>query len=138
MNLNSLFDKLHFLKQTVSCYHAEGASELISDNIKDLLIPQGCRLTSAPPYTPQLNGQAERNNQTVQQMTYTLLLNCDIPLDMQPYAVKQAVLLCIMLPIKSNKDSKSPIEVKIGTVSNLAMCKIFACRAKLKLCNETM
>ena len=78
VNLNLLLDELHLLKQSVLCYHADGAPELISDSIKKVLQHNVCRLTYLPPYTPQLNGQAERMNQKVWQTAYTLLLDCCI------------------------------------------------------------
>ena len=132
-NLNSLLDELHLLKQSVICYHADGAPELISDSIKKVLQLSGCRLSYSPPYTPQLNGQAERMNQTVWNMAYTLLLDCSIPLDLWPFAVRHAVLLCNMLPTKGNPNSKSPMEVKFGLIPNLCMFRVFGCRAYIHI-----
>ena len=37
VNLNLLLDELHLLKQSVLCYHADGAPELISESIKKVL-----------------------------------------------------------------------------------------------------
>ena len=64
-NLNALLDTMKILHQTVNCYHADGGPELIGENIQKILITHGCRITYSPPYTPQLNGQAERMNQKV-------------------------------------------------------------------------
>ena len=60
-----------------------------------------------------------------------MLMDCVIPLDLWPYAVKHATLLTNMLPTKGNPGHKSPVEMKYGIVPNLSMFRTFGYGAKI-------
>ena len=64
-NLSALFSEFKRLSSRVYIYHSDGAAELTSSAIQEKLQEYGCRLTYSPPYTPELNGQAERSIQSI-------------------------------------------------------------------------
>jgi hypothetical protein len=59
--------------------HADGAPELISAASVALVAKQGGNLTYSPSYTPEMNGLAERGNQTVYNGGYAMLLASNLP-----------------------------------------------------------
>jgi hypothetical protein len=58
---------------------ADGAPELISAAAVELVAKQGGKLSYYPPYTPEMNGIAERGNQTIYNAGYAMLLSANLP-----------------------------------------------------------
>jgi hypothetical protein len=58
---------------------ADGAPELISAAAVELVAKQGGKLSYSPPYTPEINGIAERSNQTIYNAGYAMLLSGQPP-----------------------------------------------------------
>jgi hypothetical protein len=52
---------------------ADGAPELISAAAVELVAEQGGKLSYSPPYTPEMNGIAERGNQTIYNAGYAII-----------------------------------------------------------------
>jgi hypothetical protein len=73
--------------------HADGAPELISAASVALVAKQGGMLTYSPSYTPEMNGLAERGNQTAYNGEYAMLLASNLPASFWVYAVECAVVV---------------------------------------------
>jgi hypothetical protein len=70
--------------------HADEAPELIS---AASVAKQGGTLTYSPAYTPEMNGLAERGNQTAYNGGYAMLLESNLPASFWVYAVEYAVVV---------------------------------------------
>jgi len=77
--------------QSLVEYHADGAKELVSKEIRAILVNTHTRLTYSPPYTPELNGIAERSNRTIWEASDAMLNNCVLPLTFWIYSCLYAV-----------------------------------------------
>jgi hypothetical protein len=79
---------------------ADGALELISAAAVELVAKQGGKLSYSPPYTPEMNGIAERGNQTVYNAGYSMLLLANLPESFWVQAISYAVISYNFFPDK--------------------------------------
>jgi hypothetical protein len=69
------------------------ALELISAAAVELVTKQGGKLSYYPPYTPKMNGIAEKGNQTVYNAGYAMLLSANLPESFWLQAISYAVII---------------------------------------------
>jgi hypothetical protein len=77
---------------------ADGAPEFISAASVELVAKQGGQLSYSPPYIPEMNGIAERGNQTVYNAGYAMLLSANLPESFWVQAISYAVIIYNFLP----------------------------------------
>ena len=92
----------------------------------------GISLEYTIPYTPELNGVAERYNQTLMNKSRCLLLGCGLPKGLWTEAIAAAVYIINRTPTLALTD-KVPAEVWYGEKPNLSKLRVFGCLAYLKV-----
>ena len=70
---------------------SDGAPELISKDIVELMHRRGTKVCWSPPYTPELNAIVERSHQTIFNMGHSMLLGAVVPMKYWTYAIQYAV-----------------------------------------------
>lgn len=84
----------------------DNGTEYMTENMKLLVEKEKINLRESPPYTPNLNGTAERFNLDLQQKIRCLLFDSGFPLQIWGYALNFAVTVY-------NKTPKKTLEYKI-------------------------
>ena len=110
-------------------YHADGAGELVSSEITKFLADHGTTVTYSPPYTPELNGAAERTNRTIMESALAMLEGCLLPLMFWTYAVQYAAAVSNCIPTWTAKGWMTPLRAKYGIIPDTRIFKIFGCLA---------
>uniref|UniRef100_H3H9D7 Integrase catalytic domain-containing protein n=1 Tax=Phytophthora ramorum TaxID=164328 RepID=H3H9D7_PHYRM len=82
-----------------------------------------------PPYTPQLNGVAERMNRTLVECARCMLEHAGLPKTYWGEAVMTAAFLRNRCPTRAISHDKSPHQVWTGKKPLLANLKVFGCHA---------
>ncbi|KAL7996846.1 putative integrase, catalytic core, ribonuclease H-like superfamily [Plasmopara halstedii] len=82
-----------------------------------------------PPYTPQLNGVAERMDRTLVECARCMLEHAKLPKSYWGEAVMTANFLRIRCPTRGISMTQSPYEVWTGRKPILANLKVFGCHA---------
>ena len=88
----------------------------------------GIRLEKTPPKTPQLNGLAERMNQTIEERVRCMLFHAKLPKSFWGEAVKTAVDI-INLSHSVPLDGAIPEEIWSRKKVSYNHLKVFGCRA---------
>ena len=68
----------------------DGAGEITSNEIRQLCIKQGVRLELSSPYTPEENGEVERNWGTIAPMARCLIEQSGLDKTYWPYAINMS------------------------------------------------
>ena len=94
---------------------------------------EGISKDFAPPYTPELNGTAERFNKTIQKKIRVLMLDSGIPSTMWITATEAAIHVYNRTPHKSN-EFKTPLsKICPEKKSHLENIRRFGCIAYVKI-----
>ncbi|KAL4573354.1 hypothetical protein LXL04_020157 [Taraxacum kok-saghyz] len=104
--------------------------EYLSIEFNDYLRDCGIVSHLTPPRTPQLNGVAERRNQTLLDIVRSMMSRASLPITFWWYALETAAHILNRVPTK--KDSKTPFEIWSGKVPSLKHIKIWGCEAFVK------
>ena len=84
------------------CYiRSDRGSEYTGGKFSEIMKKENIELDSGPPYTPELNGLAERFNKTIQNKTRAFMCNSGLPASMWELAVAEAVHSYNITPHKS-------------------------------------
>ena len=105
---------------------SDNAGEFISTKIEDWCSERGIVLQTTQPYTPDMNGVAERVIRTIVEHASAMLWSSFLGLVFWYEAVKTAVYLKNRSP-HSARD-KTPYELWAGTPPSLAHLRVFGCR----------
>lgn len=81
----------------------------------------------APPYTPQLNGIAERINRTMVEAALSLLIQANLPSCLWPFALKYAISIRNRIPHSTVR--ATPYSIVTGDRPSLGMVRVFGCTA---------
>jgi hypothetical protein len=118
-------------------YHADGGSELISNDIQIRLAARNIAMTFSAPYVATGNAWAERSHRTIFESANTLLLSSGLGLEFWPEAVSHAVDVYNSLPTGTTAGYMSPLEAFTGVKPDLTRFKIFGCWCFAHIPKET-
>ena len=105
---------------------SDNAGEFISSKMTSWCSERGIVLQTTQPYTPDMNGTAERVIRTIVEHASAMLWGSFLGLCFWYEAVKTAVYLKNRSPHSTR--NKTPFELWTGTVPSLAHLRIFGCR----------
>ena len=81
----------------------------------------------SPPYTPELNGIAERVNRTMVEAALSMLIQANLPSYLWPFALKHAIHVRNRVPHSAT--GKTPYLVMTGHKPSLKHFRVFGCAA---------
>jgi len=105
--------------------HSDGAKEYIA--LQNDLGGVGGDNSFSPPYTPELNGIAERVNRTMVEAALALLIQADLPRCLWPYALKHVIYVRNRVP--HSTIGVTPYSVMTGAKPSLKHVRVFGCTA---------
>ena len=116
-------------RQSLVEYWADGAPELISEDITTFLAKHGTKVGYSPPYTPELNGVAERSNRTIYEAFFAMWLASNLPCMRWVWAAIYSETITNCLPTDTAFGWMSPFEARYGIVPDLSYFRVFGCVA---------
>ncbi|MBW0503153.1 hypothetical protein O181_042868 [Austropuccinia psidii MF-1] len=105
----------------------DGGREFINQQIKELPNKHGFVHSVAPPYTPEHNGIAERENCTILDKARCLLLTSNLPNQYWEEAISTATYLNNVVPTPS-KRNLSPYQLCSNTSPKINKIQTFGCK----------
>ncbi|UYV63174.1 K02A2.6-like, partial [Cordylochernes scorpioides] len=119
-----------FLNAKVSKLRCDNGSEYANTQVKEWCKMKGIILDFTIPYTPQLNGKAERLNRTLIEKTRALLLDSKLNKEMWGEATRVTAYLINRSP--SNTVQTTPAQMWFGSKPNLSNVKLFGSEVYVK------
>lgn len=83
----------------------DNGTEYLSREFTDFLRKEGIARYLAMEYTPQQNGESERANRTLVEMTQCILFEANLPLSLWPEAINAAVYIRNRCPTRANVEA---------------------------------
>lgn len=117
-----------FCDKSISKIRCDNGGEYSSNIFKDFCDKKGIQISYTPPYTPQLNGVAERMNQTLLDMARSMILQAELDKMFWEEAVLTAAYITNRTQSSINKN-KTPYELWFGKKPNVSHMKVFGCIA---------
>lgn len=116
------------------CYiRGDNGTEFTGGKFSEIMKKEGISSDFAPPYTPELNGTAERFNKTIQKIMRALMIESGLPKTMWVLAVEAAVHIYNRTPHKGI-EFKTPLQmINPNKNSHLDELKRFGCLAYIKV-----
>ena len=109
----------------ISMVHSDGAKEYIA--LQNDIGGVNQNKSFSPPYTPELNGIAERVNRTMVEAALSMLIQANLPSCLWPFALKHAIHLRNRVPHSAT--GKTPYLVMTGHKPSLRHIRVFGCAA---------
>ena len=81
----------------------------------------------SPPYTPELNGIAERVNRTMVEGSLAMLIQANLPSCLWPFALKHAIYVRNRVPHSAT--GSTPYSMFVGKKPSLKNLRVFGCAA---------
>uniref|UniRef100_H3H9T3 Integrase catalytic domain-containing protein n=1 Tax=Phytophthora ramorum TaxID=164328 RepID=H3H9T3_PHYRM len=113
----------------VQTLRSDNGGEYTSGAMAKFCADHGIVQKFTPPYTPQLNGVAERMNRTLVECARCMLEHAGLPKTYWGEAVMTATFLRNRCPTRAISHDKSPHQVWTGKKPLLANLKVFGCHA---------
>lgn len=123
------------LECNIKCLRTDNGLEYVNKDMSDFLKQYGIIHQTTTPYTPELNGVAERMNRTLVEKAKCLLLNAKLNKQYWAEAVHTAAYLINRTPTKS-LSYKTPEEMWTGQKPDINHLKIFGCEAMIHIPKE--
>ena len=120
----------NLMNRKVSKLRCDNGGEFLNEDVKNWCKTKGIILDNTIPYSPQMNGKAERLNRTLIEKTRALLLDSGLNKEMWGEAVRVAAYLLNRSP--TSVSEKTPSEMWYKTKPNLSNLKLFGCSAFAK------
>lgn len=120
----------------VKVLRTDGGGEYQSAKLAKFCRKRGIEHDVTPPYTPQLNGVAERMNRTIGECGRCKLHHANLSDEYWGEAVMTAVEVRNRLPTRAQDLYKSPYEEWYGKKPLLANFKVFGCHAYVHVPKE--
>ena len=105
--------------------HSDGAQEYLA--LQDSLGGGEENKSFSPPYTPELNGIAERVNRTMVEGALSMLIQANLPSCLWPFALKHAIHVRNRVPHSAT--GKTPYSMFVGEQPSLKHIRVFGCAA---------
>ncbi|GBL95728.1 Copia protein, partial [Araneus ventricosus] len=112
------FNKFLKVNDAVKRIRCDNAKEYVSGELQKVARNAGVEIDPCPPYTPQLNGVAERMNRTLFDEARAMLYDSKLPKSCWGYAIQAAAFLHNRIPCTSINDHTS-YELKYSTKPDL-------------------
>jgi len=119
----------------VKIVRCDGGGENLSRKFREYLEKEGMVYELTCPYTPELNGVAERANRTVLESANAMLKHAGLPDEYWSYAVRHAVFLKNVVPTNAVK-GVVPYEAWFGRKPNVSVLKVFGCPAYVHIAKQ--
>ncbi|GBM30067.1 Copia protein [Araneus ventricosus] len=122
-----------FIKQNPDLYkiRCDNAKEYVSGELARYCKKSGVMIDPAPPYSPPVNGVAERANRYLLAKARALIYEAKLPKSYWGYAVQTAAYLKNRIP--NQTVGNLPFELKYGKPPNLNIIKVFGCDAYMRV-----
>lgn len=117
----SLFNK------SVSKIRCDNGGEYRSKEFQNFCKDNGIFIDYTVPYTPELNGKAERMNRSVIERARTMLYESKVPKKFWSEAVYTATYLLNRSPTSTLNNHVTPAELWFGKKQNVGNLKVFGC-----------
>ena len=115
----------------VSVIRCDNGREYCALELQSWCKNKGIVLEYTVPYTPQLNGKAERMNRTLLEKARSLIFDANLPKEMWGDAILTAAY--ITNRCSSTTVDRTPVELWFGYKPNLKGVQIFGCKAYAKV-----
>ena len=109
---------------TVKRIHSDNGGEFVA--LKEYLISKGIEQTMAPPYSPNMNGIAERANRTIVESARSMMEHAKLPRTFWAEAVVHAARIRNIF-FSPRDHSKTSYELMHGTKPNISYLRVFGC-----------
>ncbi|MBW0460659.1 hypothetical protein O181_000374 [Austropuccinia psidii MF-1] len=106
---------------------SDRGGEFLNAEFQKLADESGFVHVASPPYTPQLNGFAERANRTILEKARCLLLESNLPNQYWAEAVNHSTLLTNLIPTPS-RQNLSPLRLWTGSSPKIKNLRTFGCK----------
>ena len=141
---SEVFDKfVHFVNlaenqsdSRIKVLRSDNGGEYKSTKFAKFCASRGIMQKFTPPYTPELNGVAERMNRTLVECARCMLEHAGMPKQYWGEAVMTAAFLRNRLPTRAQDLHKSPYEEWTKKKPLLANVKVFGCHAYVHIPKE--
>ncbi|KAG2870398.1 hypothetical protein PC114_g27393 [Phytophthora cactorum] len=120
----------------VKTLRSDNGGEYTSGAMAKFCKDRGIEQKFTPPYTPQLNGVAERMNRTLVECARCMLEHAGLSKSYWGEAVMTATFLRNRCPTRAITHDKSPHQVWTGKKPLLANLKVFGCHAYVHVPKE--
>jgi transposase InsO family protein len=112
----------------------DGGGEYVNNTLEAFFKSKGVILETTVPYSPEMNGAAERLNRTLMERVRAMLEESQLPSDLWAEAVSTASYLRNRSPV-SNRD-KTPWELFFGYTPDVSHLRAFGARAYVHIPKE--
>jgi hypothetical protein len=109
-------------------WRCDQGGEYLSKDFEDVLADHGIKLTPLPPYTPQVNGRAERFMQRMDEKAACMRHYAGTPNSWWEFAVEYAVHIYNLMPLQRHK-WKTPHKALCKEKPTIDHLRVFDCRA---------
>ena len=114
-------------RQKIINLHVDGGGEFMSNDFRVHCRNKGIELFGTQPYSPEMNGIAERMMRTVIEHASAMLWTAHLPIGFWAAAVKTSVFLTNRSP--SSALGSTPFEAYFARKQNLGFLRVWGCRA---------
>lgn len=109
-------------------FRCDNGGEYVSTHFKNFCIKQGISLEYTTPYTPELNGVAERMNRTILEKARCIIYHSNVNKKLWGEAVLTSAYVTNRCPCRT-QSNRIPAEMWSNKRVDLSKLKIFGCKA---------
>lgn len=125
-----------FSQFPTSKIRVDNAREFTQGDMERYCQQAGIEIDSGSPYSPELNGLAERKNKSLLNTMRSLLQEGEMPVKYWNYALKVAEFLINRTPTKTNQEFASPYELIFDKKPDASRIRGFGCVAMMHIPKE--
>ncbi|KFD65016.1 LOW QUALITY PROTEIN: hypothetical protein M514_22733 [Trichuris suis] len=114
--------------RAVKCLRSDCGTEFVNKTVGDFLVENGILHERSPPYTPESNGMAERENRTLVEKARSTLCTRNLPKSLWAEAVYTAAYLMNRVPNRK-ENTATPYERWFGKRPSVGHLRVFGCDA---------
>jgi hypothetical protein len=118
----------------VKTLRSDGGGEFCNNEFRDWLANSGIIHQVTPPYTPQMNGVAERSNRTIVESARSQMYAKAVPLELWGLAIRCAVY--VQNRTVSSTSNKTPYEHWYKRKPDISHLRVFGCRVFVHVPDE--